>query len=72
MQWEYFSAFSGKITKNIIYRIINRISKYKFAKKYLNMRYRKSERIVLQNYIECEAHRELILAGLKGGKNVKR
>mgnify|MGYP001228264018 CR=1 FL=1 len=31
-------------------------------------RYNKKKLLALQNYIECEAHRELVLAGLKEKK----
>lgn len=72
MQWQYLSAFAGKWSKNILYRIVNRITKYSFVRIYIGRRYLASERIAIQNFIECEAHRELVLAGLKGEKNSER
>lgn len=64
MQWEYYTAFSGKKAKNILYRIINRLSGYKFVKYYIGRAYSKNEKLVLRNFIECEAHRELLIEGL--------
>lgn len=72
MQWQYLSAFAGKWSKNILYRIVNRLTKYSFVRIYIGRRYLSSERIAIQNFIECEAHRELVLAGLKGEKNSER
>ena len=30
--------------------------------------YNKRQLLAIQNYIECEAHRELVLAGIQGDK----
>ncbi|MDV5116074.1 CapA family protein [Clostridium perfringens] len=65
MQWQYLSAFSGKSSKNIFYRIINKITKNNFVRFYIGKRYLSKERIVIENFIQCEAHRELILEGLR-------
>ncbi len=35
----------------------------------LKKKFSKRKRLIIQNYIECEAHRELLLAGLKGENN---
>ena len=64
MRWEYYIAFSGKKAKNIIYRVINKLSGYRFVKYYIGKAYSKREKLVLKNFIECEAHRELLLEGL--------
>ncbi|AXH51540.1 CapA family protein [Clostridium perfringens] len=65
MQWQYLSAFSGKFSKNIFYRIINKLTKNNFVRFYIGRRYSPKERIVIENFIQCEAHRELILEGLR-------
>lgn len=62
---EYMTALSGKIVRNPFYRIINKLSGYKWSPWFASKRYRKLDRVILQNYIECEAHRELIIEGLK-------
>lgn len=62
--WIYYKAFSGGFLNNIIYRICNKMTKYSLDKKILVDKYGHLERIIIKNYIECEAHRELILKGL--------
>lgn len=59
--WMYFSAMSGVIGKSLFGRIINKMLKHKmiyffYPKKYLP---------IMENYIECETHRELMIAALK-------
>ncbi|ELC8345400.1 CapA family protein [Clostridium perfringens] len=65
MQWQYLSAFAGKWSKNILYRIVNRITKYNFVRIYVGRKYLSTERTTIENFIQCEAHRELILEGLR-------
>lgn len=60
---QYLYFFSGK--KNILFRILNKITNYRFMKYIFKVKYRKKEINAIQNFIECEAHRELILKGLK-------
>lgn len=45
---------------------VSRFDRYLLKSKILKHMFKKKRLLVLQNYIECEAHRELILAGLKG------
>ena len=68
MLYGYLNGFSGKAKRGLLYRIVNKISSYKFNKWHMEHQYNKNKKIILQNFIECEAHRELILKGLKGGK----
>lgn len=59
----YLNAFLGK---NLFLRVLNKLSRNKLAKKLHS-----GESLVrLRNYIECEAHRELVLTGLKN-KDIK-
>ena len=59
----YIWYFSGK-KSNYLFRILNRLSGNQlqeiFARHYLER-----NGIAMRNYIECEAHRELVLEGLK-------
>ncbi len=43
----------------------SRIDRYLLNGALLRYKYNKTNLLAIQNYIECEAHRELILAGLK-------
>jgi len=62
--YDYLWIMSGA-SKSIILRFINRISGYKFYKKYLDKKYNKTSILSILNYFECESHRELIINGLK-------
>lgn len=59
----YFSGFN---------KWISRIDRYLLKDFLVKRKYNKKKLLALQNYIECEAHRELILAGLKGEINNER
>lgn len=59
----YLSALSGK--KSIVFRALNRLSKGRLLKKAMEKRYRKAENVRIINYLECEAHRELMLRAVK-------
>lgn len=63
--WIYYKAFSGKYSQNLIYRIINKLLRHKLDKTYICRKYGLTEKIIIQNYIECEAHYEMILTSLK-------
>jgi len=54
----YLSILHGR---NVFFRVLNKLSKHQYVKKL----YSKQSLTVIQNVIECEAHRELLLAGLK-------
>jgi poly-gamma-glutamate capsule biosynthesis protein CapA/YwtB (metallophosphatase superfamily) len=54
----YLTAFHGD---NVFFRVLNKLSRHTLATKL----YTNYSLTVIQNFIECEAHRELILAGLK-------
>ena len=46
-------------------RVMNRLLGQRFTNWYIKKRYKEKQRLVLQNYIECEAHSELILSMLQ-------
>lgn len=67
--WTYYKAFSGGHLNGLLYRLVNKLTHYGLEKKYPQKKYNKDDRIRLRNFIECEAHRELLLEGLKCRKN---
>ncbi|HEY5556695.1 CapA family protein [Acetobacterium sp.] len=54
----------GKWFSRIDRRILNNFN--------IKRKYNDKDFLAIQNYIECEAHRELLLAGLKGGFTIER
>lgn len=68
---EYLNTFLGRTAKNPLYRLLNKVSGYKFSAWYQGKKYQKREILSLKNCVECEAHRELILQILSNeGYNV--
>lgn len=63
--WNYIGAFHGKRTKKMWFRIINKLSGHRFTKWYLSRQYDRQALLKIQNYVECEAHREVVLSSLK-------
>ena len=55
----YLTAFLGK---NLLLRVLNKLSGNKLAE----ILHSNKSLVRIRNYIECEVHRELVLAGLKG------
>ena len=64
MLFTYLYSISG-FRSNIFFRVINKVTQNRFGKWYLFKKYNKQSLLILQNYIECEAHRELFIAGVK-------
>lgn len=60
----YLCSFRGK--QSFFFRVINKLAKNKLRRFLVNCKYGKRQFLVIQNYIECEAHNELMLFGLKG------
>lgn len=69
---EYLSAFAGRLPRRFLYRAVNKMTGYRFSRWFLPHKYQKRERIVLRNFVECEAHRELMLQGLKYERIVEK
>ena len=61
MFWSYIGTFHGRRTKKLWFRIINKLSGYRFAKWYLNRQYDKQSLLGIKNYVECEAHKEVVV-----------
>ena len=59
----YLFGFSGKKLL-LIFRILNKLSGYRFLDWKIRKTYCKRSRLTIRNYVECEAHRELLIKGL--------
>ena len=59
----YVLSIAG-IDTRILYRLINKISLGRFGS-YLTRKIKQRRSMFLRNYVECEAHRELLLKGLE-------
>lgn len=63
---ETYLVILGSVNKNgFLFRAMNKLTRHKFLKWWLKRKFRKDQLIKIQNAIECEAHRELLLNGLK-------
>lgn len=60
----YLGNLHGHVRKRFVYRVVNRLTKRKLERWYFMRQYQKEDILGLRNYIECEAHQELLLAGL--------
>lgn len=65
----YLSNLSGK--KSLLFRGINKLTHYRFGKYSNKKKFPKSQNNAIRNFIECEAHRELLLKGISNVKNSK-
>jgi len=59
----YLLACSGYEHKLLI-RILNKLCRYKLTTFFVG-RFKKNELLAIRNFIECEAHKELLIEGLK-------
>ena len=64
----YLSAFCG-IKRTFFYKVLDKLSGHRLTKWILKRKYSGKGKLALRNYIECEAHRELLLNGLCRGKS---
>lgn len=62
----YLRGFSG------FGKWLSRVDRYLLNGSLLKHKYNKKKLLAIQNYIECEAHRELVLAGLEGENDSER
>ena len=65
MQEQYLLAMRAVNRRGFWWRVANKLTGQRWTKWMLSRRYNRAELIALQNFIECEAHRELLLQGLK-------
>lgn len=55
----------GGIKKGFFFKVMHKLTKGKWSNHILNRKYKKKTLLAIQNYIECEAHRELLIKGIK-------
>lgn len=65
----YLLTFLGVNTNSILWRLLNKLTKYTFKAWYINRKCPNRRLLAIQNFIECEAHRELLIEGLKSKIN---
>ena len=65
----YLDALAGR--KPRFFRAINRLTKGYCIRKYISYKYRKSNIVRIANYIDCEAHRELLSQALQNEYGVR-
>ena len=63
MGQDYLTTLGGK--ESFLFRILNKLLGGKLRKTCNNKRYVKRNRLAIENYLRCEAHRELLIAYLK-------
>lgn len=63
---QYLTYFSGK-QNQFIFKVVNKLSQHKYEDFFSNY-FKRKLGAGMRNYIECEAHRELIIEGLKGSR----
>ena len=54
----------SSIRYSFIFKVLNKLSNGRCLSWYIKRKYKKSKLLAIQNYVECEAHRELLLKGL--------
>ena len=69
MQDNYLLTFSGTNRASFVFKVLTKLTGGKYQKKMLEKKYTPTIRLAIENFVECEAHRELLLFGLKGRKN---
>lgn len=65
MQTQYLLKVSTINSGTIFFRAINRLTGFRWGRWLVNCKYPKRKLLAVRNCIECEAHRELFLQGLK-------
>lgn len=65
MQMYYLRALSATNSKSLLYRIVNKLSGYRWGQWLITKKYSQRKLLAIRNLIECEAHRELLLQSLK-------
>ncbi len=65
----YLKSITGRSMNNFLFKVINKISRGRYLQIKINKLYKKKNILQIQNYIECEAHRELLLQAIKSLNN---
>ncbi|EYE87684.1 hypothetical protein Q428_12035 [Fervidicella metallireducens AeB] len=72
---EQYRKFAEKSIENYLKNLsgfgkwLSRVDRYLLKGNLLKNKYNKKKLLAIQNHVECEAHRELVLCGLKGEIN---
>lgn len=61
----YLKALNGARQRTIWYRVLDRLTARKWSRWDTSRQYQQLDRLRIRNYVECEAHRELLLAALR-------
>ena len=61
----YLLSLIGINTQGVRFRILNKLTKYKYENYLINKHYQKKKKLRVKNYINCETHREILLELLK-------
>ena len=67
MKNNYLLHFSGG-RRGLFWRAVNKLSRGRLVAWSIKRKYKTKQLLALQNFVECEAHRELLLKGLKNEK----
>ncbi len=62
---KYLFSFSG-IKRTFLFKVINKLSGHRYERWLLKRKYGIGRKAEIRNFVECEAHRELLIAALKG------
>lgn len=69
---QYLQHFRGRYKNNLIMKIVNKLTRGKWIKLYMDYVYNDVCKMAIVNCVECEAHRECVLMGLKQKQTVER
>ncbi len=69
MQQHYLAILGGK--ESFLFRAANKLVGGRLRRRRLTKRYERNNRLAIQNVVECEAHRELLLRGIQDSVNKK-
>ena len=61
----YLLHLSGIRVESFFFRVVNKLTGYRWGKWRIKRAYQKKKRLVLRNFMECEAHAELLRKGLE-------
>jgi len=67
----YLLALSGT-RKNLLFRGVNKLSGHRFVKWILKHKYNKDNLLMIENYVNCEAHKELFLYSVQAANRKER
>lgn len=59
----YLFALSG-VKRTFAYKVLDKLTGHRFTAWLLNRKYNREKKLAIRNFVECEAHRELLLSGL--------